>query len=200
MSISPNNRWLAFGVDTVSRRVYEVHFKNLDTGDVLDVTIQNSTGGVAWANDNKTVFYTSKNETTLLGEKIWRHKIGINDSDEMVYHETDETFYNVKFRLYEVLEGGTPFWEESQLIFIKDGFLTATIGVSNELNYIPPAAFLEVEVGSSVLEPRQEMTSVFYSILSDTAYYAKGYTKTEDLSSVALSGKYEDLLNMPDTL
>ena len=68
------------------------------------------------------------------------------------------------------------------------------------MNYIPPAAFLEVEVGSSVLEPRQEMTSVFYSILSDTAYYAKGYTKTEDLSSVALSGKYEDLLNIPDTL
>ena len=98
MSISPNNRWLAFGVDTVSRRVYEVHFKNLDTGDVLDVTIQNSTGGVAWANDNKTVFYTSKNETTLLGEKIWRHKIGINDSDEMVYHETDETFYNGVYR------------------------------------------------------------------------------------------------------
>ena len=112
----------------------------------------------------------------------------------------DESFYNVTFRLYEVLEGGTPFWEESQLIFIKDGFLTATIGVSNELSYIPPAAFLEVEVGSSVLEPRQEMTSVFYSILSDTAYYAKGYTKTEDLSSVALSGKYEDLLNIPDTV
>ena len=98
MSISPNNKWLAFGVDTVSRRVYEIRFKNLESGDILDETIENSTGGVAWANDNETVFYTSKNETTLLGEKIWRHKIGSNNLDEMVYHETDETFYNGVYR------------------------------------------------------------------------------------------------------
>ena len=98
MSISPNNKWLAFGVDTVSRRVYEIRFKNLESGDLLDETIENSTGGVAWANDNETVFYTSKNETTLLGEKIWRHKIGSNNLDEMVYHETDETFYNDVYR------------------------------------------------------------------------------------------------------
>jgi len=98
MSISPNNKWLAFGVDTVSRRVYEIRFKNLESGDILDETIENSTGGVAWANDNETVFYTSKNETTLLGEKIWRHKIGSNNLDEMVYHETDEKFYNGVYR------------------------------------------------------------------------------------------------------
>ena len=98
LSISPNNKWLAFGVDTVSRRVYEIRFKNLESGDILDETIENSTGGVAWANDNETVFYTSKNETTLLGEKIWRHKIGSNNLDKMVYHETDETFYNGVYR------------------------------------------------------------------------------------------------------
>ena len=98
LSISPNNKWLAYGVDTVSRRVYEIRFKNLESGDILDETIENSTGGVAWANDNETVFYTSKNETTLLGEKIWRHKIGSNNLDKMVYHETDETFYNDVYR------------------------------------------------------------------------------------------------------
>ena len=72
--VSPDNKWLAYGVDTLSRRIYEVHFKNLETGEILNKTIANSTGSVAWANDNQTVFYTSKNETTLLGEKIWRHK------------------------------------------------------------------------------------------------------------------------------
>ena len=58
MSVSPDNQWLAYGVDTVSRRRYTVHFKNVSTGDVLDQTIPNTTGGVAWANDNRTVFYT----------------------------------------------------------------------------------------------------------------------------------------------
>ena len=98
MSISPDNKWLAFGVDTVSRRVYEVRFKNLKTGDILATSIENSTGSVACANDSQTVFYTSKNETSLLGEKIWRHKLGTENSDVMVYHETDETFYNGVYR------------------------------------------------------------------------------------------------------
>lgn len=98
LSISPNNSWLAYGVDTVSRRIYEIFFKNLNTGETLTTSIKNSTGSVAWANDNQTVFYTSKNEVTLLGEKIWKHKIGSKDTDVMMYHETDETFYNGVYR------------------------------------------------------------------------------------------------------
>ena len=99
MSVSPDNQWLAYGVDTVSRRRYTVHFKNLDTGEVLSQTIPNTTGGVAWANDNKTVFYTSKNEVTLLSEKIWRHKMGSDSAnDELVFHEKDESYYNGVYR------------------------------------------------------------------------------------------------------
>ena len=99
MSISPDNQWLAYGVDTVSRRRYTVHFKNVSTGDVLDQTIPNTTGGVAWANDNRTVFYTTKNEVTLLSEKIWRHKMGSNaTNDELVYHEKDESYYTGVYR------------------------------------------------------------------------------------------------------
>jgi len=99
MSVSPDNQWLAYGVDTVSRRRYTVHFKNVSTGDVLDQTIPNTTGGVAWANDNRTVFYTTKNEVTLLSEKIWRHKMGSNaTNDKLVYHEKDESYYNGVYR------------------------------------------------------------------------------------------------------
>ena len=97
--VSPDNKWLAYGVDTLSRRIYEIHFKNLETGEILETTIPNSSGSVAWANDNKTVFYTSKNETTLLGEKIWRHKMGSDFSnDELIYFEEDETFYTGVYR------------------------------------------------------------------------------------------------------
>ena len=99
MSVSPDNQWFAYGGDTVSRRRYTVHFKNVSTGDVLDQTIPNTTGGVAWANDNRTVFYTTKNEVTLLSEKIWRHKMGSNaTNDELVYHEKDESYYTGVYR------------------------------------------------------------------------------------------------------
>ena len=97
--VSPDNKWLAYGVDTLSRRIYEIHFKNLETGEVLETTIPNSSYGVAWANDNKTVFYTSKNEITLLGEKIWRHKMGSKASnDKLIYFEKDDTFYTGVYR------------------------------------------------------------------------------------------------------
>ena len=94
MNVSPDNEWLAFGVDTLSRRFYEVHFKNLKSGDILEQTIPNTTGGVAWASDNQTVFYTSKNKVTLLSEKIYRHKMGSDfRNDELVYTENDEAYY-----------------------------------------------------------------------------------------------------------
>ena len=98
-SVSPNNEWLAYSTDYVSRRIYTVHFKNLLTGETIQNAISNSSGSVAWANDNRTVFYTSKNDVTLLSEKIWRHKLGSDSkSDEMVYHEKDDTFYSGVYR------------------------------------------------------------------------------------------------------
>ena len=99
LDVSPDNQWMSYGVDLVSRRIYTIYFKNLVTGDVLKETIPNSTGSVAWANDNKTVFYTSKNEVTLLPEKIWRHKVGTDSAkDELVYEEKDQSFYNGVYR------------------------------------------------------------------------------------------------------
>ena len=99
MSVSPNNKWISYGVDTLSRRFYNIYFKNLVTGEVIEQTIPNTTGGVAWANDNKTVFYTSKNKITLLGEKIYRHKMGTDSKkDELIYEEKDETYYNGVYR------------------------------------------------------------------------------------------------------
>lgn len=99
LSVSPNNKVLAYSIDTLSRRVYTVYFKNLGTEEILKNSIPNTSGNIAWANDNKTVFYTSKNKITLKPEKIHRHKI--NNSilkDELVYEEKDEEFYSGVYR------------------------------------------------------------------------------------------------------
>lgn len=94
LSVSPDNRILAFAEDTVSRRVYTYKFKNLETGEIYEDAITNTQPGGAWANDNKTFFYTTKNEVSLLSEKIWRHRLGTpNGRDEVVYHEQDPSYY-----------------------------------------------------------------------------------------------------------
>ena len=93
-SISPNNNLLAYGVDTLSRREYTIFIKNLLTGETLSDTITGTEGGPIWANDNQTIFYTSKNPETLLSEKIMRHLIGTPPAeDQLVYHEKDPSNY-----------------------------------------------------------------------------------------------------------
>ena len=99
MSVSPDNNWLAYGIDTLSRRFYTIYFKNLSTGNILEQVVPNTTGNIAWANDNKTVFYTLKNKITLLSEKIYRHKIGSDPvKDVLVYKEDDIEYYTGVYR------------------------------------------------------------------------------------------------------
>ena len=101
-SVSPNNELLAYSVDTVSRRQYDIYFKNIVETSHDDISssdeilfpdvIKNTTGNMVWANDNKTVFYSTKDET-LRSCKIMRHKLGDNpDNDELVYFEEDTAF------------------------------------------------------------------------------------------------------------
>lgn len=92
LSVSPDNRWLAFGEDTLSRRIYTIRFKDLRTGILLEECIPGTAGAAIWANDNETLFYSVKDET-LRSFKIFRHKFGTpSGQDALIYHEEDETF------------------------------------------------------------------------------------------------------------
>ena len=48
ISVSPDNKMIAYGVDTVSRRFYTIYFKELNTGKVLENTIANTPGSASW--------------------------------------------------------------------------------------------------------------------------------------------------------
>jgi oligopeptidase B len=93
-NVSPDNKLLAYGVDTVSRREYTLYIKNLETGELLADAIFPTSGGSEWGNDNKTLFYTATNPKTLLSEKIKRHTMGTDpESDVVVYTEKDKSNY-----------------------------------------------------------------------------------------------------------
>lgn len=91
--VSSNNNLLAYSVDWVSRREYTLYVKDLITGAMLADKIENTTGGMVWANDNKTLFYTQQDPVTLRSNKIFKHVVGTDQSaDVLVYEEKDETF------------------------------------------------------------------------------------------------------------
>ncbi len=107
LSIADDNNLMAFSEDTVGRRIYTIRFKNLETGEMLPDILENTTGGITWAADNKTVFYTVKDET-LRPYKIFRHTLGTPQSaDVEVYHEEDPAFnvfvYRTKSRKYIII-------------------------------------------------------------------------------------------------
>ena len=91
--VSDNNQVMAYGADTVSRRLYTLRFKDLKTGKLFPEAIPNTSGNAVWAADNKTVFYAKKDVTTLLPYQLYRHTLGTDPrQDQLIYEEKDNTF------------------------------------------------------------------------------------------------------------
>jgi len=110
-SVSPDNELLVYGVDTVSRRRYTLRVKNLETGKLLEDILVNTTGGATWANDNKTMFYTTKDPVTLRSNKVFKHILGTDQKEDiLVFEETDETYscfvYKTKSHQYLIIGSG----------------------------------------------------------------------------------------------
>jgi len=121
LSISEDNIWASFGVDTVSRRQYTIQIKNLITGEILPVKLENTTGGATWASDNKTLFYSRKDEVTLRADKIYKHKLGtFATEDALVYFEKDDTFdvsvYKSKSKKYIIINSSSTLTTEYQTV------------------------------------------------------------------------------------
>ena len=94
LSVSTNGNLMAYGEDTVSRRIYTIKVKDLTTGQLLEDTLEGTNGGVIWANDNKTFYYIKKDAQTLLGYQVFRHTLGTPQSDdELIYEEADTSYY-----------------------------------------------------------------------------------------------------------
>jgi oligopeptidase B len=92
-AVSAENDIYAYASDSVGRRFFTVRFKDLTTGELLPDVIDSVTPNIAWANDNKTLFYTKQDPETLRSYRVYRHVLGTDPAqDVMVYEEADETF------------------------------------------------------------------------------------------------------------
>ncbi|PSC70317.1 Protease 2 [Micractinium conductrix] len=91
---SPDHSMISWGEDTTGNEKYTLYVKDLASGkQLLARPIPDTAGNVAWANDNKTLFYVTKDKLDR-PHKVWRHAIGTDPSaDACVYHEEDDSFY-----------------------------------------------------------------------------------------------------------
>jgi oligopeptidase B len=92
LSISEDHRLLGYSVDNDGAEEFTVFVKDLSTGAKLAERIEKTSAGFTWANDNRTFFYTTFDETKR-PEKVWRHVLGTDrSSDIMVFEEPDTRF------------------------------------------------------------------------------------------------------------
>ncbi|UCD20476.1 MAG: S9 family peptidase [candidate division WOR-3 bacterium] len=91
--VSPDNRYLAYSIDTTGSERYTLFFKDLQRNVMLSDHIANVDDLAAWANDNLTVYYTVLDDARR-PFKLYRHKLGTDaDQDRMIYHEEDDAFW-----------------------------------------------------------------------------------------------------------
>jgi len=91
-SISPNHEILAYSVDTRGEEEYTLYFLNLKNHQLYSESITETYYSFAWANDNKTVFYTKIDETNR-PYQIYRHILDTDSTqDTLIFHEPDDTY------------------------------------------------------------------------------------------------------------
>jgi oligopeptidase B len=125
LSVSMDNRRMVYGTDTVGRRKYTLYIMDLEAGELSPETIPLTTGQAAWANDNRTIFYTHKDDETLRSNMIFRHVLGTGvDRDRLVYHEKDEAFstfvYKTKSDKYLVIGSSSTVSDEYRFLDADD--------------------------------------------------------------------------------
>ena len=92
--VSPDNRLLAYTEDVVGRRQHRLKIKEMATGRTLADVIENAESDIAWADDNRTIFYIDKDPVTLLSKRVKAHVLGTPAAaDRLVYEEKDDSFY-----------------------------------------------------------------------------------------------------------
>ena len=92
IEISPDNKTMAFSVDTLSRRIYTIYFMDLESRKIHKNEITNTSGSITWTNDNQSIFYNLKDIETLRTDKVMMHKLNSKGSDKEIFYEDDETF------------------------------------------------------------------------------------------------------------
>ena len=89
--VSEDGNLLAYITDNTGFRQYTLAVKDLRTGKVL-VDHAERVDSMAWANDNKTLFYSIEDEVSKRSYRVYRHNVGTAGPDTLLYEEPDERF------------------------------------------------------------------------------------------------------------
>ena len=89
---APTRSWLAYSVDRTGDEVYELRFRDLETGADLPEVAPRTYYGGAWSSGSDHFFYTVHDDA-YRPFQVWRHALGTPVADDvLVLEEPDERF------------------------------------------------------------------------------------------------------------
>ena len=117
-TVSDDGRRLAYSTDDTGFRQYTLFVKDLTTG-ATSPKLAEKVGSVAWAADDKTLFYTVEEEQTKRQYRLYRHALGATAHD-LVYEEADQAFnigvYRTRSKKYLILGMGSLTTSEARVL------------------------------------------------------------------------------------
>ena len=120
IEISPDDKIMAYSIDTLSRRIYTIYFMNLETREIHKENIKNTSGSITWANNSKTLFYNLKDIETLRTDRVMMHNLNSNSTDKEIFFEDDETFsvysYKTKNDKYIIIGSSSTLSQEFRYV------------------------------------------------------------------------------------
>ncbi|MBS9778235.1 MAG: S9 family peptidase [Gammaproteobacteria bacterium] len=92
--ISPDNRYLAYSVDTSGDERYDVFIRDLTTGEYLADVLHDSHGDLLWAADSMTLLYAELESDRWFAHSIKAHRLGeAQSNDKTLLHEKDNGYF-----------------------------------------------------------------------------------------------------------
>ncbi|HBY99985.1 MAG TPA: oligopeptidase B, partial [candidate division Zixibacteria bacterium] len=109
LKVSPDQRYLAYSIDTSGSEQFTIRIKDLQSGTILPDLIGPAGSDVEWGNDNSTLFYETLDET-LRPYQLYRHILGAT-ADSLLYQENDAAYYlgisKTKSKKYIIMDLGS---------------------------------------------------------------------------------------------
>jgi oligopeptidase B len=149
-AVSEDGNLLVYTTDNTGFRQYTLAAKDLRTGKVL-VDHAERVDAVAWANDNKTIFYSVEDPVAKRVYQVYQHTVGMAGPDKLVYEEKDERF--------DVSVGKTR--SRKYLLLVSSSHTTS------EIRYLPAN---QPEGSWTVMEPRKQDVEYYADHNGDSFY------------------------------
>ena len=128
---SPDHQLIGFTVDHTGYETFEIKIKDMATGRLVPLGVDESAGQMVWGSSNSEFFYTTM-DSEHRPYKVWKHVLGEDQSkDVCLFTEDDELFWididKTCSGRFLIVESCSPTTSEIHVLDLQDSKATLSV-------------------------------------------------------------------------